>query len=70
MKAKRPPAFVNSDAAPVQFGAAGHYLWGNIPAYDCLNLPSNEGMEKARNQDFNLAFAGEKTEFLPVGDGC
>lgn len=61
MKERRDPVFVNPDAKRVphaQFGAGAHYLWGNIPAYDCLNLPLNEGIEAAKDMDFVLAFAG------------
>ena len=32
-------------------------LWGNVPAYDVLNLPENEGADYGR--DLNLCFAGE-----------
>ncbi|KAK3901827.1 hypothetical protein C8A05DRAFT_16048 [Staphylotrichum tortipilum] len=38
---KRQPAFVG-DKPIVQFGGL-KYLWGNVPAYDVLQLPSNEG---------------------------
>ena len=41
-----------------EYKTFGHlrYLWGNVPAYDVLNLPQNEG--KAYDRDLNLCFAG------------
>ena len=42
-----------------EYETFGHlrYLWGNIPAYDILNLQENEGA--AYDRDLNLCFAGE-----------
>ena len=33
------------------------YLWGNIPAFDVLNIDKNEGKNHAKKLD--LCFAGE-----------
>lgn len=42
-----------------QFDTFGHlrYLWGNVPAFDILNLPKNEGANSDR--ELRLCFAGE-----------
>lgn len=37
------------------FGAK-KYLWGNVPAYDVVQLSANEG--KAYSRDLRLLFAG------------
>lgn len=42
---------------PVSFGKAGNYLWGNMPAFDALNIAMNEGVA-AKDQDIALCFAG------------
>lgn len=34
-----------------------HYIWGNIFAYDCLNLAHNEGVSS--NQDLTICLAGK-----------
>ncbi|KAL1728476.1 hypothetical protein EV714DRAFT_285697 [Schizophyllum commune] len=44
------------DSGQAAFGNHGQYLWGNVPAMDCLHLPLNEGMSASR-QDLNLCFA-------------
>ena len=43
----------------VPFDIFGHlrYLWGNVPAFDVLNLPKNEGADFDR--DLDVCFAGE-----------
>ncbi|KAG9005482.1 hypothetical protein FRB90_010369 [Tulasnella sp. 427] len=41
---------------PISFGKAGNYLWGNMPAFDALNVPFNEGAA-IKNQDIALCFA-------------
>ena len=50
----RPPAFVGGP--PVTTFGAKKYLWGNVPAYDIIQLSANEG--KAYSQDLRLLFAG------------
>ena len=40
----------------VHFGEL-NYLWGNIPAFDVLNVKKNEGEGYA--EDIDLCFAGE-----------
>jgi hypothetical protein len=51
---KRAPAFVGG-AYMARFGGK-KYFWGNMPAFDLLNLKSNEG--EAYNGDLSLLFAG------------
>jgi hypothetical protein len=34
-----------------------NYVWGNVPAIDCLNIPRNEGLD-ASTTDLKLCFAG------------
>lgn len=47
-----------SDGAPyISFGPPVAYLWGNVPAIDCLNIVRNEG-QSAVNQNFKFCFAG------------
>ena len=43
----------------IDYKTFGHlrYLWGNVPAYDVLNLPENEGADYDR--DLSLCFTGE-----------
>ncbi|KAG8913122.1 hypothetical protein FRC01_004727 [Tulasnella sp. 417] len=56
---RRPAAWMTSDSAdplPVSFGKAGNYLWGNIPAFDALNIAMNEGAA-VKDQDLALCFA-------------
>jgi hypothetical protein len=61
---KRSPAFVTGADEPdhIAFGNlgmfGGNYLWGNIPAINCLQVARNEG-ERAPSMDFKLCFAGE-----------
>lgn len=50
----RKPAFVQSGLG-VSFGG-GKYIWGNVPAFDILQLEVNEGDDYKR--DLNLLFAG------------
>ena len=54
----RPPAFFGGP--PVTIFGAKKYLWGNVPAYDVLQLSSNEG--KAYKGDIRLLFAGASSE--------
>ncbi|KAL1706754.1 hypothetical protein EV121DRAFT_168650, partial [Schizophyllum commune] len=49
------PAFLRS-TQNVLFGMQGQYLWGNVPAIDCLQLATNEG-PSASDRDFNFCFA-------------
>jgi len=41
---------------PATIFGAKKYLWGNVPAYDIMQLASNEG--KAYSEDLRLLFAG------------
>ncbi|KAF8074568.1 hypothetical protein FPV67DRAFT_587451 [Lyophyllum atratum] len=55
----RTPAFIEADNAPIMhhsFGLPYAYLWGNLPAIDCLNLSENEHLSALR-QDFKFCFA-------------
>jgi hypothetical protein len=56
----RKPAFTGDDIGK-HFGAT-KYLWGNIPAYDVLQLESNEGKSYAR--DLRILFAGVCPAYL------
>ena len=49
----RAPAFMGGP--PLMIFGAKKYLWGNVPAYDVIQLPSNEG--KAYSGDLRLLFA-------------
>ena len=58
----RTPFFVTSSnsespTAYESFRTSISYLWGNIAAIDCLNIPENEH-ESATRQNFKLCFAG------------
>ncbi|KIO33875.1 hypothetical protein M407DRAFT_17476 [Tulasnella calospora MUT 4182] len=60
-KEGRPPAYLtmdDSDTMPAspRFGTDRNYLWGDLPACDILNVPTNEGVS-IKNQDLNLCFA-------------
>jgi hypothetical protein len=37
------------------------YLWGNVPAYEVLQLSSNEGADY--NKDLRILFAGMSSQF-------
>jgi hypothetical protein len=37
------------------------YLWGNVPAYEVLQLSSNEGADY--NKDLRILFAGLSSQF-------
>ncbi|KAG8929397.1 hypothetical protein FRC01_004405 [Tulasnella sp. 417] len=41
---------------PAYFGRLVNNLWGNIPAYDILNVPMNEG-DSIRTKDLTMCFA-------------
>jgi hypothetical protein len=41
---------------PLTIFGAKKYLWGNVPAYDVVQLSANEG--KAYSRDLRLLFAG------------
>jgi hypothetical protein len=45
------------------FGVRGIYLWGNIPAIDCLRIANNEG-PGSKTKDFKLAFVGATLDTL------
>ena len=51
---RRQPMFISNDARLVSFGDL-RFLYGNVPAYDVLNLAHNEG--KTHREDLNLCFA-------------
>lgn len=59
VRGRRSPAFFSFDDATVQtpFGVYGNYVWGNVPAIDCLQIPENES-ESATTSDFKVCFAG------------
>ncbi|KAG9026914.1 hypothetical protein FS837_004468 [Tulasnella sp. UAMH 9824] len=48
----------DSDTIPAfpHFGKDRNYLWGNLPAFDMLNVPMNEGVS-IKDQDLSLCFA-------------
>ncbi|KAI0338702.1 hypothetical protein BDW22DRAFT_1432230 [Trametopsis cervina] len=53
---RRKPAFItDGDEPPLSFGHGFRYVWGNLPAVDCINATANEG-PLASSCDFNLAF--------------
>ncbi|KDQ26755.1 hypothetical protein PLEOSDRAFT_168906 [Pleurotus ostreatus PC15] len=53
----RPPSFVGNEVQVQSlFGLQGVYLWGNVPAIDCLNIARNE-QGAAKTMDFDLCFA-------------
>ncbi|KAF9461091.1 hypothetical protein BDZ94DRAFT_1168287 [Collybia nuda] len=54
----RAPDFVVGSDEPTHtsFGLPAAYLWGNIPAIDCLNIVHNEG-QIGLHQDFKFCFA-------------
>jgi hypothetical protein len=39
---------------------SGHYLWGNVPAVDCLQILNNEGPDAVKT-NFMFAFAGKSS---------
>lgn len=49
------------DGPPEMFGGT-KYLWGNVPAFDIINLGSNEG-EKYTG-DLRLLFAGPYSRII------
>ncbi|KAJ7582114.1 hypothetical protein C8J56DRAFT_1168157 [Mycena floridula] len=63
----REPMFVSNDFDHVSFGM-GMILFGNIAAYDVLNLSRNEGFDNVRSKDLSLAFVGEFSLYLSSGD--
>lgn len=42
------------------------YSWGNMPAYDILNLRNNEGYDSSRQKDLSIAFvaSGDLRNFV------
>ncbi|KAG6915707.1 hypothetical protein DXG01_010301 [Tephrocybe rancida] len=62
IKQKRRPTFMDMDDSSsttptfATFGLPYAYLWGNLPAIDCLNLPENE-RTTATTRDFKICFA-------------
>ncbi|KAJ6465152.1 hypothetical protein C8R47DRAFT_991632 [Mycena vitilis] len=55
-KERRAPAFVNNGPPHIFFGTFGNYLWGNVPAINCLQLGRNEG-QRAASMDLKFCFA-------------
>ncbi|KAJ7663898.1 hypothetical protein DFH06DRAFT_1393758, partial [Mycena polygramma] len=53
---RRAPAFVNNGPPHTFFGTFGNYLWGNVPAINCLQLGRNEG-HRAASMDLKFCFA-------------
>ncbi|KAG6812035.1 hypothetical protein H0H93_014064 [Arthromyces matolae] len=61
-KERRMPDFFEPDPSkPASYSNLGpdqfSYVWGNVPAIDCLNLSNNEGAT-ASTKNFKLCFAG------------
>lgn len=56
----RQPAFISGGEDGATFDMVSHgrqkYLWGNVPAFDLLDLQQNEGVDFAG--DLRLLFAG------------
>ena len=50
------PAFMGVGLPLTPFGHL-NYLWGNIPAFDVLNIEKNEGC--GYTKDIDMCFAGE-----------
>ncbi len=61
VREKREPAFIG-DAPPAHFGGF-KYLWGNVPAFDILQLGSNEGDHY--KLPLSLLFAGAWGILIP-----
>ena len=55
---------------PATIFGAKKYLWGNVPAYDVVQLSANEG--KAYSGDLRLLFAGVSFAkiLVPVAGAC
>lgn len=53
---RRMPEFVSDERAPLP-PVEKKFLWGNVPAYDSLNLEQNEGLQWDRG--LHMLFAGE-----------
>ncbi|KAI0084571.1 hypothetical protein BDY19DRAFT_530222 [Irpex rosettiformis] len=51
----RSPAFVTNTEDPYSNFGRPIYVWGNLPAMDCINVAKNEG-DKVVSLDLNLAF--------------
>lgn len=57
---RRLPSFATDDPAEqllTIYGTNAHYIWGNVFAYDCLNVSHNEGLEQ-NIHDLAICFAG------------
>ncbi|KAF5361312.1 hypothetical protein D9758_010291 [Tetrapyrgos nigripes] len=54
---QRRPSFMDdgAESSHTRFGVS-RSLWGNMPAFDILNLKANEGLETSINRDLALAF--------------
>ncbi|KAJ7810460.1 hypothetical protein B0H14DRAFT_2607317 [Mycena olivaceomarginata] len=71
MTEKRAPAIVADNGPPATFfGTFGNYLWGNVPAINCLQLARNEG-HRAASMDLTFCFAASgdiRNVILTVND--
>ncbi|KAK8070351.1 hypothetical protein PG997_010554 [Apiospora hydei] len=56
---RRIPAFMGDGVSMSVFNAEGKYPWGNMPAYDILNLPGNEGSNFQSDLDLLFAASGD-----------
>ncbi|KAI1394162.1 uncharacterized protein F4822DRAFT_39208 [Hypoxylon trugodes] len=54
----REPAFMGGPRLQV-FNYQMKYLWGNMPAFDLLNIPSNEGVDYAKPLSLLFAASGD-----------
>ena len=53
----RAPAFVSEIEEPHAGFGRTFYVWGNLPAIDCMNVSKNEG-DSVLKMNLNLAFIG------------
>ncbi|KAG7002098.1 hypothetical protein G7Y79_00029g063940 [Physcia stellaris] len=59
IRENRTPAFFGDGGPPIQVFGHLNYLWGNIPAFDVLNIKCNEGQEYAKDLDLCFAASGD-----------
>ncbi|KAI4517237.1 hypothetical protein K525DRAFT_290018 [Schizophyllum commune Loenen D] len=53
---RRPPAWITAEPSQSLFGSTGQYLWGNVPAIDCMRA-SAQGEAAVSHRDLNICFA-------------
>lgn len=53
----------NSGPSHTFFGTFGNYLWGNVPAINCLQFERNEGQRRVP-VDLKFCFAGEHIDLF------